>query len=64
MLMIDRMADNDKIVTRYLDDPDFQEIVFAGQAEGVHETIAGQQEQIAWKPALSAPISYHANLAA
>ncbi len=41
-LMIDRMADNDEIVKRCLNDPDFQEIVFAGLARGIYETVTAQ----------------------
>ncbi|MCY3960857.1 MAG: hypothetical protein OXG34_04205 [bacterium] len=41
-LMIDRMADNDEIVKRCLNDPDFQEIVFAGLAKGIYETVTAQ----------------------
>ncbi|MCY3911443.1 MAG: DEAD/DEAH box helicase family protein [bacterium] len=41
-LMIDRMADNDEIVKRCLNDPDFQEIVFAGLARGIYETVTAR----------------------
>ena len=41
-LMIDRMADNDEIVKRCLNDPAFQEIVFAGLAKGIYETVTAQ----------------------
>ncbi len=41
-LMIDRMADNDEIVKRCLNEPDFQEIVFADLAKGIYETVTAQ----------------------
>ncbi|WP_419845053.1 type I restriction endonuclease subunit R [Candidatus Poriferisocius sp.] len=41
-LMIERMADNDEIVKRCLNDPDFREIVFAGLARGIYETVTAQ----------------------
>ena len=41
-LMIGRMADNDEIVKRCLNDPAFQEIVFAGLAKGIYETVTAQ----------------------
>ena len=44
--MIDRMADNDEIVKRSLNNPDFKEIVFAGLAKGIYETVVAQQEQM------------------
>lgn len=46
-LMIERMADNDEIVKRCLNDPDFQAIVFAGLARGIYETVTAQQGQVA-----------------
>lgn len=45
--MIVRMADNDPNVKRCLNNPDFQEVVFAGLARGIYETVTGQQEQVA-----------------
>ena len=41
-LMIKRIADNDEIVKRCLNDPAFQEIVFAGLAKGIYETVTAQ----------------------
>ncbi len=41
-LMIERMADNDEIVKRCLNDPDFQAIVYAGLARGIYETVTAQ----------------------
>lgn len=38
-LMIQRMADNDKIVTRYMDDPDFQSSAYTILAKEIFEAI-------------------------
>ena len=38
-LMIERMAGNDALVTRYLDDADFQEIVVNGLAQAIYEAV-------------------------
>jgi type I restriction enzyme R subunit len=38
-LMVDRMAGNDALVTRCLNDPDFQEIVFAGLLRDIFDAI-------------------------
>ena len=40
--MIDRMADNEEIVKCCLNDPAFQEIVFAGLAKGIYETVTAE----------------------
>ena len=37
--MIQRMADNDKIVTRYMDDPEFQNVAFPVLAKAIFESI-------------------------
>ena len=42
-LMIERMAGNDVLVTRCLNDADFQEIVFTGLLRGIFDEIAAQQ---------------------
>ena len=42
-LMIERMAGNDALVTRCLNDSDFQEIVFNGLLRGIFDEIAAQQ---------------------
>lgn len=41
-LMISRMAGNDDIVKRCLNDLDFREIVFGGRARGIYETVTSQ----------------------
>ena len=42
-LMMERMAGNDGLVTRYLDDTDFQEIVANGLAHAIYKTVAQAQ---------------------
>ncbi len=42
-LLVDRMADNAEIVQRCLNDPDFREIVFAGLAAGIYNTVTTHQ---------------------
>ena len=42
--MMGRMADNDALVTRCLNDPDFQEVVFAGLLRAIFETITDEEE--------------------
>ncbi len=42
-LMIQRMAENDKIVTRYMDDGDFQRTAFPIMAKEIYETILAAQ---------------------
>ena len=37
--MIQRMADNDELVTRCLNDPDFGRIVFDGLLRGIFEAV-------------------------
>ena len=41
--MIERMAGNDALVTRCLNDADVQEIVFTGLPRGISEETAAQQ---------------------
>jgi type I restriction enzyme R subunit len=38
-LMIQRMAENDAIVSRYMDDPDFQKVVFPILAKNIYRSI-------------------------
>ena len=38
-LLIERMAGNDELVTRCLDDPDFREVVYTGLLESIFDTI-------------------------
>ena len=45
--MIQRMADNDKIVMRYMDDKDFQSIVFPLLAKEIFVTL--QKKDVAAK---------------
>ena len=40
--MIERMAENDKIVTRYMDDPDFQSSAFPILAREIFDAINEQ----------------------
>ena len=42
-LMMERMAGNDALVTRYLDDDDFQEIVATGLAEAIYVAVTKEQ---------------------
>ena len=42
-LMLERMAGNDELVTRCLNDPDFQEIVFTGLLPEIFDAVAAQQ---------------------
>ena len=41
-LMIDRMSDNDALVTRYVNEDDFREIVAEGLLRGIFDAIKGQ----------------------
>ena len=43
--MIQRMADNDKIVTRYMDDKDFQSIVFPLLAKEIFMTLQKKETE-------------------
>ena len=43
-LMMGRMADNDALVTRCLNDPDFQEVVFTGLLRAIFEAITDEEE--------------------
>jgi len=44
-LMIQRMADNDKIVTRYMDDQEFQNSAFPILAKAIFESILSEDEK-------------------
>jgi len=44
-LMVQRMADNDGIVTRYMDDIDFQKTVFPIMAKEIYKTVLDKVEQ-------------------
>lgn len=44
-LMIERMGENDKIVTRYMDDREFQGSAFPILAKEIFETIRGARSQ-------------------
>jgi type I restriction enzyme R subunit len=39
-LIVQRMADNDKIVTRYMDDQDFGRVAFDVLSKSIYETIS------------------------
>jgi type I restriction enzyme R subunit len=49
-LLIQRMADNDKIVTRYMDDPEFQNIAFPILAKEIFETVRAGAPAIPTSP--------------
>ena len=38
-LMIQRLGENDKIVTRYVEDQDFQNVAFDGLADEIFESV-------------------------
>lgn len=48
-LMIERMADNDKIVTRYMADQDFQGSAFPILAREIFEAVRGQETQSSFR---------------
>jgi len=43
-LMVDRVASNDALVTRCLNDTDFQEIVFSGLLRDIFDAVGAQQQ--------------------
>jgi type I restriction enzyme R subunit len=43
-LMMQRMAENDEIVTRYMDDSSFQKTIFPILAKEIYKTILEKQE--------------------
>ena len=44
-LMVQRMADNDSIVTRYMDDIDFQKTIFPLLAKDIYKNVLEAMEQ-------------------
>ena len=44
--MIERMAENDALVTRYMNDRDFQEVVFEGLAREIFEAVAASKAPV------------------
>ncbi len=44
-LMVQRIADNDSIVTRYMDDPDFQKTVFPFLAKEIYNSVVESVEE-------------------
>ena len=45
-LMIQRMAENDKIVTRYMDDGEFQRTAFPILAKEIFEAVHAQRKPV------------------
>ena len=43
-LMVQRMADNDKIVTRYMDDKEFGDAAFTGLSKAIYDSIPTEAE--------------------
>ena len=43
-LMIERMADNDKIVTRYMDDKEFSSVAFEELSRAIYKSIPQSDE--------------------
>lgn len=41
--MIERMADNDALVTRALNDPEFQEVIYAGLLQAIFNAATAQK---------------------
>ena len=41
--MIQRMGENDKIVTRYMDDPEFQNAAFPILAKAIFEAVRAKE---------------------
>jgi len=42
--MMQRMAENDDIVTRYMDDSSFQKTIFPILAKGIYKSVLERQE--------------------
>lgn len=42
-LLIQRMADNDKVVTRYMDDADFQNVAFPILAKEIFDAVRARE---------------------
>jgi len=45
-LMVERMADNDKIVTRYMDDKEFGDAAFAVLAKAIYKSIPSEKAEM------------------
>lgn len=43
--MIQRLGENDKIVTRYVEDPDFQNVAFEGLADEIFESVISSHSE-------------------
>ena len=43
-LMIERIADNDTLVTRYMNDPEFQELVFTGLTRAIYQAVETSEQ--------------------
>ena len=41
-LMIERMGKNDALVTKYMSDPEFQEIAFSGLSRAIYEAVGAK----------------------
>ncbi len=52
-MMIQRMAENDRIVTRYMDDQAFQDVAFPVLAKAIFDRILGQAEAPSGNDAVS-----------
>ena len=42
-LMIERMGENDALVTKYMSDPEFQEIAFSGLSRAIYEAVGAKK---------------------
>jgi len=42
--MVQRLGENDKMVTRYMDDPEFQNVAFPILAKAIFETVRGKEQ--------------------
>lgn len=58
-LMVQRMADNDKIVTRYMDDKEFGSAAFAVLSKAIYDSIPSKDET----PRSESPALPHRNSA-
>ena len=43
VFIVQRMGENDKIVARYMDDPEFQNAAFPILAKAIFETVRGKE---------------------
>ena len=48
-LMIQRMSENDKIVTRYMDDKDFERTAFGVLSKVIYESIPANEDEMEWE---------------